>query len=131
MMRKDLHAYIAGVPGFTWGRSDCLHFVGKWINRHGRFFIDPAGYQYETEFGAAKTLARYLRDAGHMDMIAAFDAHYERSAMLPPTGNICALPGGSVLGAVFGIVDGPCARVVGPSGVDALPLRGAIYWRVF
>ena len=130
-----LAEYIDAKQGvcFEWGRNDCLSFVSGALGRQGLPEL-PSEWigGYETSKGALRHYRRLLTKTGHVNIVDAMDALYDRAVTLyPDDGMIAARPEGGVLGFAFGVVHrGVIVFLIEDGIVEQHVTACDIFWRV-
>lgn len=115
---KRLQAYLDGIGGFVWGKTDCCMFAVGAVREitgvdHGK------SYKHKTELGAAKTIKKH----GGVAAIATKHLGEPKSPMFAQRGDVVEID--TQFGAALGICVGARIAAMSADGLVYLPLPKA------
>lgn len=116
---------------FEWGRTDCIHFVARWIEYNNLpLFDDFSAWDYSDVKTARSSYVKFLRNHKARSITDVLDQYYTRVSHIPMSGGIVAKRSHSTLGRALGIVEGPRGLFMDYDGIKSLPLDPDkdLYW---
>jgi hypothetical protein len=116
---------------FEWGRTDCIHFVARWLEYNSIPLFDAFDeWDYSDVKTARSSYVKFLKKHKARSITDVLDQNYCRVSHIPMSGGIVAKRSNSTFGRALGIVEGSRGLFMDWDGVKSLPLDPDkdLYW---